>query len=147
MFSESTVFLLQPRVMMFTFNVCSYLVREEAVDEFVGVEHLEVGHFFAQSDVADRYLELVADADDYAAFCGAVQFGEGKSVDISSGGELAGLLDGVLPGAGVEYKEDFMRCVGHEFLHHFLDFAQFIHEAYLVVESSGGVDKYHIDAL
>ena len=48
----------------------------------VGVEELEVGHFFAEAYVADRHVELVADADDDAAFGGAVKFGEGQGVDV-----------------------------------------------------------------
>ena len=120
---------------------------EQAVDKLVGIEHLEVGHFLAQADVADRDLELVADADDDTAFGSAVQLGEGKGVDIGGGGELLGLYDGVLPGAGIKHEEYLVGCVGHEFLHDFLYLAQFVHEPYFVVEASGGVDKHHVDAL
>ena len=43
---------------------------------------MEVGHFFAEANVAHGDVELVGDADDDAAFGGAVEFGEGESVDV-----------------------------------------------------------------
>ena len=117
---------------------------EKAVDELVGVEHLEVGHFFAKADVADWNLELVADTYDDTAFRSAVEFGECQSIDIGGGGELLGLFDSILTSAGIEHQKYFVRCIGHEFLHHFLDFAKFVHETYLVVETASGIDKYDI---
>ena len=51
---------------------------------------------FADADVFDRNLELVGDANDHAAFGGAVELGQRESIDLGGGGELLCLFDGVL---------------------------------------------------
>ena len=51
---------------------------------------------FADTNVLDRNLELIGNADDHATFGGAVQFGQSQGVDLCSSCELLGLFDGIL---------------------------------------------------
>lgn len=79
-FSESTVFLEHPRVMMFTFTwsralgVIVLLFFKEGFNELVGVEDLKVCHLFAKAYVAYGNLELVGDPYDYATFGSTIEF-------------------------------------------------------------------------
>src|SRR5207253_11289770 len=77
------------------------LLRKQGFDELVRVELLQVAHFLADADVPHGDLQRVADADDDAAFGGAVELGEDESGHAKRVMDLAGLLDGVLAGGGV----------------------------------------------
>src|SRR5690606_24095772 len=122
--SLSKVFLEQPRVTMFTLvglRVRAFMrsvVLEQRVHERVPVEHLQVFDALAHPEVLDGDVELVADADGHAALGRAVDLGEGQRGDVGGLGELAGLFNGVLAGAGVEHEQHFVRCVGHHLAHH-----------------------------
>src|ERR1700690_2895180 len=99
------MFLLQPRVMMFTLSLCSVFVfismlfkAEKAVDKFVFVKNEQVFHLFADADEFDGDPELVGDSQDYPALRGSVELGDGQGGDRGSGRELAGLFEGILAG-------------------------------------------------
>jgi len=113
---------------------------EEAVDKFGFVEDLEVVNLFSHSDVPDGDFEFVGDGEDDAAFGCAIELGEGEGGDFGGFGELAGLLDCVLPGGGIEDEEYFVGRCGHDLLHDALDFGELVHEVDFVVEAAGGVD-------
>lgn len=55
-----------------------FLFPKQGLDEGRTIEELQVGHLLAQTYIANRYLELLADADYYATLCGTIQFGDGQ---------------------------------------------------------------------
>src|SRR5260370_3684595 len=67
---------------------------EEGVDEGAAVEGDDVFEFFADAGVDDREFEFGGDGEDYAAFGGAVEFGEDDAGDVGGFGEEAGFVEG-----------------------------------------------------
>ena len=105
---------------------------------------MQILHAFAQSDVLHRNLELVGDADNHASLGRAVQLGDCHGRDFRGQGELFGLLESILSRRAVQYQQDFVRSVGHHFLHHVLYLGQLVHQADFVVQASGGIYDDHI---
>ena len=69
---------------------------EQRIHKGLPVEDLQVVYAFTDTDVLDRDLELVGDADDDAALGGAVELGQREGVDLGGSSELLGLFDGIL---------------------------------------------------
>ena len=99
---------------------------------------------FAQTDISDRYLELVAYADDHSAFRTAVQLRNGHTGDFGGGGELLSLFKGILTGTAVQDEHNIMRSIGHEFLHDALYLGELVHQALLVMQAACGIDEDYI---
>src|SRR5690606_1386139 len=81
------------------------------------IEYLQIVDLFADANVFYRDLEFIRDTDNDAAFGSAVQLGDGQRRDVRSLGELAGLHDGVLTRAPVEYEQHLVGCLGYHLLH------------------------------
>src|SRR5690606_11058310 len=71
-------------------------VRQQGVDERLGVEHPQVFELLADSGKPDRNAELACQRKHDAALGGAVQFGHHQPGDLHGGMELAQLRQGVL---------------------------------------------------
>ena len=69
---------------------------QERLDELHAVEALQICHLLAKTDIFHRYLELVADTDDYTAFGRTIEFGNSERSDLRSRCKLACLLKCVL---------------------------------------------------
>src|SRR5438105_5320311 len=123
------------------------LLGEQGADEFVRIELLQIRHRFADADVAHGDLQLVADADDHAALGGAVELGEHEAGHAQRLVEQPRLLDGVLPGGGVDHQQHLVRRARVRFLQRALDALELVHEVGLGVQAAGGVAEHHVDLL
>ena len=107
----------------------------------MGIEGDEIGGRFAKADPEDRkgggFLESGGDA----SFRGAIEFGEDDASDGSELVEGAGLVEGVLPGGGIENEECLVGCGREEFLDGAAYFGKFVHEVGFVLEAACGVDE------
>src|SRR5205823_2486226 len=86
---------------------------EDRLDVLLRIEGQQVVHFFADSDVADREIELAGDRDYNAALGRAVELGEDDAGDTGGLGELARLLEAVLTRGGVEHEQHLVRSAGN----------------------------------
>ena len=112
---------------------------EKRAHEFAAVEDLEVIYLLAHSDELDRNLELVADADDHAALCGAVKLCDGQCADRGCLCELPGLDEAVLACGAVDDEQDLVRGVRNHLRHHVLYLRQLVHQVHLVVKTAAHV--------
>jgi len=48
------------------------IFRKQRINKFCTVKHLNLLNFFAHTNIFYGDAELVGDADNYAAFCGAI---------------------------------------------------------------------------
>ena len=74
------------------------LIGEEGFDKFYSIKGLEVGHFFAQTNVFHRDFHLMRNTDDHTTFGGAVQFCDGQSGHFGRFDKLFGLFKSILSG-------------------------------------------------
>ena len=121
-----------------------FFQAEKAVYEFVLIEDQQVFDFFPYADEFNGYFKLIGDRQDYAAFCRAVQFGNGQGGYIGSSDELPGLLQSVLPGGTIQDQLYLMGCVGHYFFNDPADLPQFLHQVGFVVQTACRIDDHDI---
>ena len=57
---------------------------------------------------------------------------------------MLGLLEGILPGGAVQHKQNLLRRLRMNLLHHFADLRELVHQPHPIVEPSGGVDDDHV---
>ena len=119
------------------------LDAEQRFHKLTLVENLQVGHLLSQADVFHGNLELVANADDHASLGSAVELGDSQGVDLGSCRELLGLLKGVLARRAVKHEQHLLRSIGQHLAHGVLDLGQLVHQAHVVVQAAGGVDRRH----
>lgn len=123
------------------------LIGEEGFDKFYSIKGLEVGHLFAQTNVFHRDFHLMRNTDDHTTFGGAVQFCDGQSGHFGRFDKLFGLFKSILSSAAVKYKQHLVRGVHIYLLHHLLYFGEFIHQTYLIVQTTSGVNDDDISVL
>ena len=114
-------------------------------DEGFGIEFIEVFRGFAGSDDSDGQLQLAGNGEHDAALGRAVQLGQNNAGYTESFVEQAGLLQGVLPLAGVEDEQYFVRSARIDPAHHALHLLQLLHQVGLRMQSARGVGEQHID--
>ena len=86
------------------------IVRDAAaLDERIRVKGGQIGDFLAETDEADRHLELIADAEHDAALGRAVELGQHDARDLHVLLERLGLGDRVLAGGRVEHHPRLVR--------------------------------------
>ena len=101
----------------------------------------------AGAEVAGGDAEFVLNGNDDAAFAAAVEFGDDEAGEAAGGFlELAGLDEGVGAGGGVDDEEGFVGGLGVFAAEDALDFGEFAHEVFLIVEATGGVADEVLDA-
>lgn len=122
----------------------SRLLPEQGIHELFSSEYLQIINSLTQTDIFYGNPELIRDANYYAPLGGTIELGDGQRSHFRSCGELPGLLKGILSGGAIEYEEYFVRRIGHYFPHYILDFGELIHQINFVMQTSGGVDDYHI---
>src|SRR5690554_6799529 len=97
------------------------------------MESAEIIDTFADTDIAHRRFQLVAQTEDYAALCCAIKFGEDNARNFKSFTEKFGLGDGVLTGICIEYENGFVGCTRHCFGGNTSHFFEFVEQVYLGV--------------
>ncbi len=119
-------------------------LREEGIDEGLGIEGEDVFDFFADAGKADRKAEFVGDGDHDAAFGGAVELGKDDAGDTGGFGEEPGLLQTVLAGGGIDDEQGLVRRAGHLALGRATHLVELFHEVGFRVEAAGGIDEHEV---
>ena len=106
--------------------------------EPIGMEELERVVLFAGSDKLYRLSGDLLDGKGGAAAGIAVHFGEDESVEAELLVKLLRAFDGVLSEHGVGNEQNFVR------LDRVFDLAKFLHQRFVNVQASGGIDDEHV---
>src|SRR5437867_1793245 len=104
------------------------LLPEKAGGELSRRERAQVVDPLADSDVEDRYSELLTDGERGAALRGTVELGEHDPRQAERFGEYLGLMDGVAAGRRIEHQPDLMRGSGDRFADDPTHLAELLHE-------------------
>ena len=75
--------------------------------EGFGIKIFQIVDGFPGADQFYRQIKFGADADDHAAFGGAVQFGQDHTGNAGGVAKNFRLRDGILPGGGVQHQQHF----------------------------------------
>ena len=88
----------------------------------------------------DGEAESVRERNQNASLCRSIELRHDKPGQGNDALERFHLIDGVLPGCGIEDKQDGVMRVCIQFLDDPGDFLEFCHQASFVLETSGGVN-------
>lgn len=94
---------------------------------------------FAEANEPGGDAEFLLDGDNDTAFATAIEFGDDDSSDRYGLVKLAGLLEGVGAGGGVNDEQDLVGGGGILAADDTVDLFEFLHEVVFVVEAAGGV--------
>src|SRR5437763_3871788 len=119
-------------------------LREEGLDELVGVELDEVVGRLAEADQLDRNGQVRLDRQGDAALGRAVQLGQDNAGDPDRVGELPGLDQSVLAGGRVDH-EQYLGDPARVPLGNAADLLELLHEVDLGVEAAGSVGQAKVD--
>src|SRR4051812_133348 len=117
---------------------------EKAFDIKLRFENAQVIDLFANTDIADRQIELFCDGDGDPALGGTIKFGKNYARDIRCFHELASLFETILPGDGVYDKQGFVRSTGDFATGHALHLFKLGHQVGFVMKPAGCVNYEHI---
>ena len=118
---------------------------EKSGRKFLRVEGAQILDGFTDADPFHWHGELALDADDYAAFGGAVELGEDHARDWCGLGEELGLADGILAGGRIENQQGLVRGLGDLAADDAVDLLQFLHEVGFRLQTAGRIDDENID--
>ena len=119
-------------------------ILKDGFDILARVEGQEILNLFADADELNRQAEFAGDGDDDATLGGAVELGENNAGRAGALGELARLLEAVLPGRGVNNQQHLMGRPRHFAAGDAAHLVELGHQVVFGVEPSGGVDDDEI---
>ena len=118
---------------------------EERFHEIVGGELDQVVHLFADTDEANRNLQIFCDRRDHSAFGGAVELGQNQTGHPRAFREFARLRQAVLTGRGIHDQQHFVRRAGNFAFGDARHLFQFGHQVVFRVQPAGGIDDDVVD--
>src|ERR1700722_12192666 len=110
-------------------------------------ERRQIVDALADTDEMPRHFELLCDGDQNAAARGAIELGHDEAGDADDLAENLDLRQRVLADGGVEHEQHGMRRRRLDLLHHPHHLFQLAHQFGTVLQTAGGVDQRHVDAL
>ena len=117
------------------------LILEQRPGKTLGIESLKIFDLLADADILYRDAKLLLNADNDAAFGGAVELGKDNAGNIGRFFEYARLLQAVLTRRRVHHEQRFMGRIGLFPGDHPADFFEFLDQVDLGMKSSRGVDQ------
>src|SRR3954470_2032198 len=117
---------------------------EKAFDIKLRFENAKVIDLFANTDIADRQIELFCDGDGDPALSGTIKLSKNYARDIRCFHELSSLFETILPGHGVYDKQGFVRSAGHFTRCDTLHFFKLGHQIGFIMKPAGGIDYKNV---
>ena len=91
-----------------------------------------------------RYIQILPNRQNHAAPGGAVQLGEDDAGDAGGIFEFPGLIDGVLPGGGIQHQQNFFVRFGQLSVDDAVDLGELVHEILFIVHPAGSIADHHV---
>ena len=119
--------------------------QEQRVDEFAGLEGLQIVDTFTHADETQRLRTLAGDRRDHAALGRAVELGEHQPGDADRLVEGLDLHQRVLADVRIKYQQDFVRRARVGLVDDPPDLCDLFHEVELCRQAPGGVGQHDVD--